>query len=154
MEDIKEIINRIKAEFIKIGARIKIIPFTPSSKLFRNNLMSITVEQDEKGEFFEVLISRDLVKGLKVVRVNKESGHLIIVAGHQNQYLCGHYDSSLHLTNLVSPRESKKAAETSGSHAEKITGSYILSSKPGLNFAVIKYIFNKMQSSAFNRNFS
>ncbi len=154
MEDIREIISRIKDEFIMIGARIKIIPFTPSSRIFRSNLMSITIEQDEKGEFFEVLISRDLVKMLKVVRVNIESGHLILVAGHQNQYLCGYYDNSLHLNNLVTPREAKKNRDPYTKSIENNVDSNILSGKSGLNFAVLKYLFNKVQVSAFNRYFN
>lgn len=154
MEDIKELILKIKQEFLKIGTRIKIIPFTPSSKLFRSNLLSISVEQDEKGEFFEVLISKDLVKSLKVVRINKESGHLILVAGYPYQYLCGTFDNSLYLNNLAAPRDKNKKQSAVNKVEESTTDLYTISEKSGLNFAFIKYIFNKMQSAGFYRNFN
>lgn len=155
MEDLKEIIGRLKLEFSKIGARIKIIPFTPTSKLFRSNLVTASIASDEKGEYFEVLVSRDIIRELRVVRVNLESKHLILVADHQTHYLCGHFDGSLYINNLSAQhRKLPKHKNFSISSENTLEDLPDYSGKPGLNFSFIRYLFSRMQAVGFYKYYN
>ena len=152
MEDLKEIIGRLKLEFSRIGARIKLIPFTPTSKLFRSNLVTACVANDEEGEFFEILVSKDIIRELKVVRVNMESKHLILVADHHTNYLCGHFDGSLYINNLSTQhRKLPKQKNFSISSENNLEDLPDYSGKPGLNFTFIRHLFSRMQAVGFYR---
>ncbi len=155
MEDIKNIIGKIKNDFGEIGTRIKIIPFTPSSRLFKSNLVSVSVAHDEQGEFFEILITKDMIKDLKVVRINMESNHLIMVAGQQAQYLCGSYEGSLFMNNLTASKVKVKKETTvkegnGGDDKEK----NVYMGKPGLNFSFLRFLFNRDQTSGYLKYFN
>jgi hypothetical protein len=155
MEDLKEIIGRLKLEFSKIGARIKLIPFTPTSKLFRSNLVTACVAHDKDGEFFEILVSKDIIRELRVVRVNLESKHLILVADHQTHYLCGHFDGSLYINNLST--QHRKLTKNNNFSISSENNSEDLPDypgKPGLNFTFIRHLFSRMQTVGFYRYYN
>ena len=73
----KEKIREIKCKFRLIGARARIIPFTPESSFFRLGLFSISIIEDAKGKLFDISISMELLQNLTVSKFNLDDNSLV-----------------------------------------------------------------------------
>ena len=102
MKDSKSRFNDLKKDFGSIGARVQIIPYSPSSVFFRNGVVNVNVNEDQFGEFFEINVSKDMLKSLKVVRVESLTNHLILASDSGIQYLCGKFNNNLFIKGLNS----------------------------------------------------
>lgn len=83
-------IQQIERQFMRIGARAKIHPPT-GSVLLRD--VSIDIDNDSDGEFFDITVSRSGEATTQVLDVQPSLRHLLLMS-HQDdgkhKFLCGH----------------------------------------------------------------
>lgn len=128
MENIAQNIRQLKEDFSSIGARVQIVPYSKESGMFKCNIVKVNVVEDERGEFFELTISRDILNNLRVVRKDQYTNHLILVASENEQYLCGSFNKNLFIKNIFRKNNSlfgKKKSSFDGSHRKRLSGSYL-----------------------------
>lgn len=115
-----------KEDFNLIGARVQIVPYSPESGMFTCKVVKVNVVEDERGELFEVTISRDILNNLKVVRVDSNTKHLILVAAHDEQYLCGAFRQNLFIKNIFRrPVSDRNKSSFGNTTRKKLSGSYL-----------------------------
>jgi hypothetical protein len=149
MENVVNNLRKIKDDFAAIGARVQVVPYTSGNDLFKYRVAEVNVSEDTRGEFFEITISRDILENLRVLRIDRETNQLILVASTDIHFLCAANDSALSIEYIFRPDKNKetakrssfnkvsgKAANTRIVHVKTMTGIY------GRNAVVAKNLIN------------
>ena len=85
----------LERKFESMGARLKLR--TLEGRVARN--ISVDVRRDRKGEYFDVGVNADVVRGVEVLDVRPKERHLLLMAREtqpgerkeqKNKFLCGH----------------------------------------------------------------
>lgn len=82
----------LKSKFTRIGARLKVSD-RPSRRFRRGGLVSLDVQTDRRGEFFEIVPQAGAAVDVEVLDVQPTQRHLLLLVregGDRNKYLCGH----------------------------------------------------------------
>src|SRR6478609_2579396 len=89
--------SSIESRFAEIGARVKVITNPSITRGF-----TIDIQQDTKGEFFELRVPEHPANGLDiaVAQIEPKNRHLLLMVRrkrprkHLDRYLCGHDERS------------------------------------------------------------
>jgi hypothetical protein len=85
--------NHIESKFAMMGARFK-VSVVPAQRV--SNDYAVDIQQDRRGEFFELRVPRPLSQSLdvKVLQTDKRDRHLLLFVrppeGKAARFLCGH----------------------------------------------------------------
>jgi hypothetical protein len=82
----------LETKFAHIGARLKVAD-QPSRRSRASGLVSLDVQSDRNGEFFEVVPQPKSDVEVAVLDVQRDDRHLLLLvreAGEKHKYLCGH----------------------------------------------------------------
>lgn len=129
MQDLGQHIKQLKEEFRSIGARVRIVAFTPGSSFFKNELLEVNVTADSHGQYFEILADRKAASTLKITLKHTDSVpyHIVLSSEDGKSFLCGIADGELFVMNLASARNDKFSAAYGKSNTQSSFGSF----KPG-----------------------
>jgi hypothetical protein len=84
--------NLLDSKFARIGARLKIAE-TPTRRNRTSGPVSLDVQADRKGEFFEILRAPDAEAEIAVLDVQPADRHLLLLVRDgkdKSKFLCGH----------------------------------------------------------------
>lgn len=84
--------NLLDTKFARIGARLKVSDFS-SQRRRAAGVISLNVQSDRKGEFFEILSQRDAEAEIAVLDVQPADRHLLLLfreGKDKSKFLCGH----------------------------------------------------------------
>ena len=84
--------NLLDAKFARIGARLKVAD-TPSRRTRTSGVVSLDVQSDRKGEFFEIVRQPGAEAEAAVLDVPPADRHLLLLVREgkdKSKFLCGH----------------------------------------------------------------
>jgi hypothetical protein len=84
--------NLLDLKFARIGARLKIAD-RPARRTRTSGPISIDVQADRKGEFFEIMHQPGINADISVLDVQPADRHLLLLVrdnGEKSKFLCGH----------------------------------------------------------------
>jgi len=84
--------NLLDTKFARIGARLKVAD-RPSQRTRTAGVISLDVQADRKGEFFEVIGRPGAEADVEVLDVQPSDRHLLLMVregGEKHKFLCGH----------------------------------------------------------------
>jgi hypothetical protein len=84
--------NLLDLKFARIGARLK-VAHRPSRRSRMSGVISLDVQADRKGEFFEIVRQPGVEAEVAVLDVQPADRHLLLMVregGEKHKFLCGH----------------------------------------------------------------
>src|SRR5881397_1631025 len=84
--------NLLDIKFARIGARLKVAD-RPSRRNRTAGVISLDVQADRKGEFFEIVCQTDAEAEIAVLDVQPADRHLLLLVREgkdKSKFLCGH----------------------------------------------------------------
>src|SRR5262245_30745470 len=84
--------NHLDTKFARIGARLKVID-RPSRRSRASGVVSLDVQADRKGEFFEIFCQPQTEAEITVLDVQPGDRHLLLLVREgkeKSKFLCGH----------------------------------------------------------------
>jgi hypothetical protein len=84
--------NLLDIKFARIGARLKVAD-RPSRRTRTADVLSLDVQTDRDGEFFEIVLPPNAAAEVAVLDVQPADRHLLLLVREgtdKNKYLCGH----------------------------------------------------------------
>jgi hypothetical protein len=83
----------LEARFARIGARLQVSELTSGERGRNERLLTLDVQSDAGGEFFDIRLRKPADLGLEVVDLRRRQRHLLLQAhegASRHYYLCGH----------------------------------------------------------------
>jgi hypothetical protein len=84
--------NLLDIKFARMGARLKIAELPPGSNRF-TGVISLNIQADRKGEFFEITRQPGVEVDISVLDVQPSDRHLLLLVrdgDEKSKFLCGH----------------------------------------------------------------
>ena len=85
--------SNLLTKFARIGARLKVADRPTNRRRVASGVISLDVQEDTDGEFFEVARSPGADSEVAVLDVQPADRHLLLLvreAGEKRKFLCGH----------------------------------------------------------------
>jgi hypothetical protein len=85
--------SNLLSKFARIGARLKVTDRPSNRRRVASGVISLDVQADREGEFFEVARSPGSDPEVAVLDVQRSDRHLLLLvreAGEKQKFLCGH----------------------------------------------------------------
>jgi hypothetical protein len=85
--------NLLDNKFARMGARLKFADRLARRIRFRADAVSLDVQTDSKGEFFQIITPPEAEAEVEVLDVQPADRHLLLLvreAGEKHKFLCGH----------------------------------------------------------------
>jgi hypothetical protein len=85
--------SNLLTKFARIGARLKVTDQPSNRRRIASGMISLDVQEDREGEFFEVIRSPGAEPDVAVLDVQPADRHLLLLvreAGEKQKFLCGH----------------------------------------------------------------
>jgi hypothetical protein len=98
----------LESRFARMGARLKVQESAPRSRIGSAGNLSVDVQHDRRGEFFEIRLRPTVDLRLEVVDLKPAERHLLLLAeegSRKSKFLCGH-DERQWFVAAVPERES------------------------------------------------
>jgi hypothetical protein len=118
--------SNLLTKFARIGARLKVTDRPSNRRRVASGVISLDVQQDKEGEFFEVARSPGADPEVAVLDVQRTDRHLLLLVreGTEKQkYLCGHDERHWFVAAIPESapvgtvRQAKEALKPPGVHA-------------------------------------